>query len=103
MIEEKIHKQERTTADHLAKPSNEITPDKISKPIASSSTPTKKKDKVYTAISRFRQNLNFSSQKSPTSFSLINLHTYLIGFPPSQSHGAEADCLALLRITAVLD
>ena len=53
MIEEKIHKQERTTADHLAKPSNEITPDKISKPIASSSTPTKKKDKVYTPISKF--------------------------------------------------
>ena len=26
----------------------------------------------------------------------------LLGCPPEQSHGAEADCLALLRVTAVL-
>ena len=39
---------------------------------------------------------------TPSSFSLINLHKYLLGCPPEQSHGAEADCLALLRVTAVL-
>jgi len=44
----------------------------------------------------------FDNPTTPPSFSLINLHKYLLGFPPSQSHGAEADCLALLRTTAVL-
>ena len=39
---------------------------------------------------------------TPSSFSLINLHKHLLGCPPEQSHGAEADCLALLRVTAVL-
>ena len=39
---------------------------------------------------------------TPTSFSLINLHKHLLGCPPEQSHGAEADCLALMRITALM-
>ena len=38
----------------------------------------------------------------PSSFSLVNLHNQLLGFPPSKSHGAEADCLTLLRTTAAL-
>ena len=38
----------------------------------------------------------------PSSFSLVNLHNHLLGFPPSKSHGAEADCLTLLRTTAAL-
>ena len=36
----------------------------------------------------------------PSSFSLVNLHNHLLGFPPLKSHGAEADCLTLLRTTA---
>jgi three prime repair exonuclease-1 len=47
-----------------------------------------------------RKMLNFSSM--PASFSLINLHKYLLGCAPTQSHGAEADCMALMRVTAVL-
>ena len=39
---------------------------------------------------------------SPTSYSLINLHKHLLGCYPKQSHGVEADCLTLLRTTAVL-
>ena len=38
----------------------------------------------------------------PTSFSLINLHKYFLGRAPVQSHGAEADCLTLIRTTAAL-
>lgn len=49
-----------------------------------------------------RRKLNFSNQAPPKSFSLINLHKHLLGFPPDQSHGAEADCLTLLRTTAML-
>ena len=39
---------------------------------------------------------------NPQSFSLINLHNHMLGCNPSKSHGAEADCLALLKITAIL-
>ena len=46
--------------------------------------------------------LNFGSPSSPKSFSLINLHKHLLGFQPHQSHGAEADCLTLLRTTSSL-
>ena len=49
-----------------------------------------------------RRKLDFSIQTPPKSFSLINLHKHLLGFPPDQSHGAEADCLTLLRTTAML-
>ena len=33
----------------------------------------------------------------------INLHKHFFGCPPNSSHGAEVDCLALMRITAVLE
>lgn len=49
-----------------------------------------------------RKALNFETPKGPTSFSLINLHKFLLGCSPEQSHGAEADCLSLLRTTAAL-
>ena len=39
-------------------------------------------------------------QDRPKSFSLINLHKHLLGVFPTKSHGAEEDCLALLRTTA---
>lgn len=40
--------------------------------------------------------------EKPTSYSLINLHKHLLSCSPNQSHGAEFDCLALMRTTAVL-
>lgn len=39
---------------------------------------------------------------SPASHKLVDLHTSLLGLPPSVSHGAEADCLTLLRIIGAL-
>ena len=39
---------------------------------------------------------------TPQSYSLINLHKHLLNCKPTMSHGAEADCLALLRTTAAL-
>jgi hypothetical protein len=50
----------------------------------------------------FKKKLRFSASEFPQSFSLINLHKHLLGCTPTMSHGAEADSLALLRITAVL-
>ena len=46
--------------------------------------------------------MKFSPLCIPSSFSLVNLHNHVLGFPPFNSHGAEADCLTLLRITATL-
>ena len=43
-----------------------------------------------------------SKKSIPQSYSLINLHKHLLSCKPTRSHGAEADCLALLRTTAVL-
>ena len=56
----------------------------------------------YPEVPKTRKKLCFSKQCTPTSFKLGNLHNHLLGVPPAQSHGAEADCLALLRSTAVL-
>jgi len=39
---------------------------------------------------------------TPHSFSLPNLHNHFLGFPPRVSHGAESDCLSLLRVTAAI-
>jgi len=49
-------------------------------------------------IQEVKKKLVFSSR--PTSFSLVNLHKHLLGVAPKFSHGAEADCLALLRVTS---
>jgi DNA polymerase III epsilon subunit-like protein len=73
-----------TSGQHLVKPSSTI--DQLSCIVAINS----------------RKAITCSKASTPTSFSLINLHQYFMGCPPSQSHGAEADCLALLRTTAVL-
>ena len=52
-------------------------------------------------ISRPKKSLNFNNIGIPRSYSLINLHKHLLGVYPTQSHGAEADCLTLLRTTLV--
>ena len=55
-----------------------------------------------TGMTRAKKNIDFINWESPKSYSLINLHRHLLGYSPSQSHGAEADCITLLRTTAVL-
>ena len=62
----------------------------------------KRKQMMSTEFFKCRKKLKFSVSDSPQSFSLIGLHEHLLGYKPTISHGAEADCLALLRITAVL-
>jgi three prime repair exonuclease-1 len=49
-----------------------------------------------------KKNVDYICLGSPTSYSLINLHKQLLGCFPTQSHGAEADCLTLIRTTAAL-
>jgi len=83
---------------------------KISK-IENESTPSKHKvlDELnklkqvkISSMLKSRKKLNFPYSTIPLSYSLVNLHKHLLGVIPSQSHGAEADCMALLRTTAMM-
>ena len=49
-----------------------------------------------------KTNMDFIHLGRPISYSLINLHKLILGCSPTQSHGAEADCLTLIRTTAAL-
>ena len=49
-------------------------------------------------VFKFKKKLEFPS----CSFSLTNLHRQLLGYTPTILHGAEADSLTLMRITAVI-
>ena len=55
-----------------------------------------------TPNNRLTKLLEFCTKENPKSYSLINLHHHLECSLPTQSHGAEADCLTLLRTTSVL-
>ena len=50
-------------------------------------------------VFKFKKKLEFPETRS---FSLTNLHRQLLGYTPTILHGAEADSLALMRITAVI-
>ena len=64
--------------------------------------PKKRKQFSGFEIVKSRKALKFEIPGEPVSFSLINLHRHLLGCSPEQSHGAEADCLSLMRTTAAL-
>ena len=86
----------------LSKEENESSPIRHQVEHKHSLVPRKKKPVKCAEKHISRRKLDFSIQTPPKSFSLINLHKHLLGFPPNQSHGAEADCFALLRTTAML-
>ena len=84
---------------------NEVTPDRSSIPIpAIYEPPAPVKTRKFVApssrfrdASRARKRLDFS-QSTPESFSLSNLHKFVFGKVPAVSHGAEQDCLSLMRV-----
>jgi hypothetical protein len=86
----------------IGKDENEQTPVKNSTPLFSTVQIIERKQMQSTEFNKFKKKLMFSECEYPQSFSLINLHKHLLGYSPTISHGAEADCLALLRITVVL-
>jgi hypothetical protein len=81
---------------------NELTPSRNRKTMVQCLKPSKYEYISFPEKSKVRKKLSFAKECSPTSFTLGNLHKHMLGVPPAQSHGAEADCLALLRTTAVL-
>ena len=84
------------------KEENEQTPLKNGIPLSSPVQINKRKQWQSTEVLKSEKKLKFSECEYPKSFSLINLHKQLLGYSPTISHGAEADCLALLRITAMI-
>ena len=58
--------------------------------------------KIIEDSKHLKKNMDVISLGSPASYSLINLHKQLLGCSPARSHGAEADCLTLIRTTAAL-
>ena len=81
---------------------NEVTPSKGIKTVVPSLKPSKHAHIPHSEKFKVRKKLTYLNHSTPTSFTLVNLHKHLLGVAPSQSHGAEADCLALLRTSAVL-
>jgi len=77
----------------LRRPDGGLTPEAKVNPQAALSTDVG-------GILKVKKKLDFTNR--PTSFSLVNLHHHLLGAKPKSSHGAEADCLALLRVAAAL-
>ena len=61
----------------------------------------KKRNELISAVDSENQ-FDQIKKSTPKSFSLINLHNHLLSSKPTISHGAEADCLALLRTTSAL-
>ena len=79
---------------------DQLTP-RYQKTSLSPRKPTKSSKRINVDNSKVRKRLYFPNFRTPASFSLVNLHTDIFGRPPIQSHGAEVDCLALLRITSM--
>ena len=59
----------------------------------------KRQERKYDPV---QKKLFFSIRSYAQSFSLVNLHEHILGCKPIMSHGAEVDCLALLRTTSAL-
>ena len=86
----------------ISRQKNETTPTRSISLLYPKHRPKKLKEVNNADKSKCRKRLDFLDCTMPTSFSLINLHKHFFGCPPNKSHGAEVDCLALMRITAVL-
>ena len=83
-----------------AKHANEKTPPRSNTKIRG--TCSHKMVKLNPVYQELKQKELSPQAITPKSFSLVNLHSHFLGVPPSQSHGAEADCLDLLRTTTML-
>ena len=93
--------QETKSSNQLLKHANEMTPKKSNYTVFEPQAP--KKLKQDPSNQERKQKVLFSDNNvTPKSYSLINLHSHLLGSIPIKSHGAEDDCLALIRTTAML-
>ena len=102
LYSESFKSLEKFEISKLSKHECEQTPTGTKTPLSRNLKARNIKQLYCSALFKSKKKLNFSVPGPPSSFSLVNLHKHMLGCPPTKSHGAEADCLALLRITAVL-
>ena len=100
--QEADHSMSALSVSTVSQYKNESTPTRSISLLYPKHRPKKLKEIKYADKSTCRKKLKFSDCNMPTSFSLINLHKHFFGYPPNKSHGSEVDCLALMRITAML-
>ena len=93
--------QERETSYLLFKHANEMTPKKCNYKVLEPQAP-KKLNQNLVKQEKKQKVLFPDNTGTPKSFSLTNLHSHFLGSLPTKSHGAEDDCLALIRTTAML-
>jgi hypothetical protein len=99
---ESVNSSDNLSSSKISKNKSELTPTRTNTELPIKSNFRKMKPLFRSADFKSKKKLKFSLSTPPKSFSLFNLHKHLLDCPPAQSHGAEADSLALLRITAVL-
>ena len=83
----------------IKKSSSEQTPPRNNTEQSRNVKVMKMKQMHRTGVFKYKKKLEFPASQS---FSLISLHRQLLGYTPTILHGAEADSLALMRITAVI-
>ena len=87
----------------LSKAENEVTPKSVKYTSNMNFTPRKHKlSSSSECFEKSRKTLKFVNPGAPTSFSSVNLNEHMLGCQPEQSHGAEVDCLSLMKTTAAL-
>ena len=96
-----IDMEKAETSNLLLKHANEITPKKTKYKVLEPQAPKKLKPNQVNQ-ERKQKILYPDNIGTPKSFSLISLHNHLLGSLPTKSHGAEDDCLTLIRTTAML-
>jgi hypothetical protein len=102
LYSESFNSLEKFEISKFSKHECEQTPTGTKTPLSRNLKARKIKQLYCSALFKSKKKLNFSVPGPPSSFSLVNLYKHMLSCPPTKSHGAEADCLALLRITALL-
>ena len=90
-------------------PGGAVTPDMLTAktmprnpPVAAKQPPRRRTSDCDETSFRVKKRLDFDTAPTnqPQSYSLPNLHEYIFSVRPRVSHGAEEDCLALMRVCA---
>lgn len=105
IAEEFVDSKEYLVEEKTLKEENETTPKRTSAqvkvPIVQKSGKTSSQASVKKYF-KAKKRLSYSACNTVKSYSLINLHKTLLGVTPTVSHGAEADCFTLMRVTSAL-
>ena len=92
-----VHQTEKTPEK---KQKGGTTPDRLRK-AAEQGMEQHERDILAGGVKR-RLNFGCKVGAPPPSYKLTDLHRHFLGIAPRVSHGAEQDCMALMRVVAAL-